>query len=274
MSAPMPIRRAFADLSVGQVHYASCGPVSAESNAPAVLFLHQTPRSWQEYREVLRLVGQRYRAIAMDTVGFGDSAPPPWPPTIERWAQVAVELLDALGIGRAAVVGHHTGGVIAVELAAGFAARVGALVLSSTPFTNEPFRRARADRPPIDEVPPSGDGTHLAALWQKRQSFYPRERPELLQAFVRDALKVSGALEGGHRAVASYRMEDRIGLITQPVLVVHAPDDPFASLHAAELLAHIPSARQVSIAGGMVPLPDQLPQAFAAVVLAFLDGLR
>ena len=273
MTASTTIRRAFADLSVGQVHFASCGPVSAESSAPVVLFLHQTPRSWQEYREVLPLIGQRYRAIAMDTVGFGDSAPPPWPPSIERWAQVAVELLDALGVARATVVGHHTGGVIAVELAAAFPERVGALVLSSTPFTNEPFRRARADRPPIDEVPPSGDGTHLAALWQKRQAFYPRERPELLQSFVLDALKVSGALEGGHRAVASYRMEDRIGLVTQPVLVVHAPDDPFASPHAVELLAHIGTARQVSIDGGMVPLPDQLPQAFARVLLEFVDGL-
>ena len=81
MSAP-PIRRAFADLSVGQVHYAECG----DASAPAVLLLHQSPRSWTEFREVLPLLGRRYRAIAMDTVGFGDSAPPPWAPGIERWA--------------------------------------------------------------------------------------------------------------------------------------------------------------------------------------------
>jgi hypothetical protein len=40
------IRRAFADLSVGQVHYASCGDPRAET----VLLLHQSPRSWAEYR--------------------------------------------------------------------------------------------------------------------------------------------------------------------------------------------------------------------------------
>lgn len=141
MSAPV-IRRAFADLSVGQVHHACCG----DPDAPAVLFLHQTPRSWAEYREVLPRVGRRYRAIAMDTVGFGDSAPAPWPPTIERWAQVALELLDVLQVRRAHLVGHHTGGVIAVELAAAFPQRVGALVLSSTPFTDEPGAPARAAR--------------------------------------------------------------------------------------------------------------------------------
>ena len=125
------IRRAFADLSIGQVHFASCG----DAAAPAVLLLHQTPRSWTEYRAVLPLIGQRWRAIALDTPGFGDSAPLPGPARIEAWAAVAVELLDALSIARAHVVGHHTGGVIALEIAAAAPARVISLVLSSTPFT-------------------------------------------------------------------------------------------------------------------------------------------
>ena len=267
MSQPITIRRAFADLSVGQVHYASCG----DEQAPAVLLLHQSPRSWAEYRHVLPLLGARYRVIAMDTVGFGDSAAAPWPPSIERWAGVAVELLDALGVQRAHVVGHHTGGVIAVELAAAFADRVAALVLSSTPFTDAAFRRARAERPPIDAVAPSLDGSHLMALWRNRRAFYPAGRPELIEAFVLDALKASGDVESGHRAVASYRMEDKIGRIQQPTLVIRATDDPFAAPHALELCAQLPHAELVDIAGGMVPLPDQLPSAFAQAVLEFLD---
>lgn len=265
-----PVRRAFADLSVGQVHYAECG----DASAPAVLLLHQSPRSWAEYREVLPLLGRRYRAIAMDTVGFGDSAPPPWPPSIERWAGVAAELLDALAIERAHVVGHHTGGVIAVELAASFAHKVGAVVLSSTPYADEAFRVARQQRPPIDAVEHKDDGAHLVQMWRNRQGFYPPGRPELLQAFVLDGLKASGDIEGGHRAVASYRMEDRIGRVTQPVLLIRAPQDPFAAPHAAELAAHLPDARIVDIEGGMVPLPDQLPEAFARAVLDFLEELQ
>ena len=263
-------RRAFADLSIGQVHFASCG----DAAAPAVLLLHQTPRSWLEYREVLAPLGERFRVIAMDTPGFGDSAPLREPASIEGWAAVAVELLDALAIARAHVVGHHTGGVIALHLAAAHAARVASLVLSSTPFTNEALRRARRERPPIDAVAPSEDGSHLAALWQRRQPFYPVGRPELLEAFVRDALKVTGDVEGGHRAVASYRMEDHIGRVTQPTLLIRAPDDPFASPHVAELQVRLAHAKVVEIEGGMVPLPDQLPLAFARTVLAFLDAPR
>ncbi|MDH6590773.1 pimeloyl-ACP methyl ester carboxylesterase [Variovorax sp. TBS-050B] len=264
-----PIRRAFADLSVGQVHYAACG----DPAAPAVLLLHQSPRSWTEYRAVLPLLGARHRAIAMDTAGFGDSADGGVPASIEQWARVACELLDALEIAQATLVGHHTGGVVALELAAAFPDRVRGLVLSSTPYTDEAFRRARAARPPIDEVAPSEDGTHLAALWQKRQAFYPPGRPELLEAFVRDALKVGLRVEEGHRAVASYRMEARIGRVVQPALIVRATDDPFAAPHAVELQHQLPQARIVDIEGGMVPLPDQMPEAFARVVLDFLETL-
>ncbi|MEJ8810929.1 alpha/beta hydrolase [Variovorax ureilyticus] len=263
------IRRAFADLSPGQIHYAECG----NREAPAVLLLHQSPRSWMEYREVLPLIGAHRRAIAMDTVGFGDSAAGDAPASIEQWARVAGELLEALKIARVDVVGHHTGGVIAVELAASFPRRVRGLVLSSTPYTNAAFRKARAERPPIDEVEPSQDGAHLAALWQRRQGFYPAGRPELLEAFVRDALKASGSPEDGHRAVAAYRMEDRIHLVTQPTLLIRATDDPFASPHADELHEHLANARIVDIEGGMVPLPDQMPGAFARTVLDFLETL-
>jgi pimeloyl-ACP methyl ester carboxylesterase len=264
----MQIRRGFVDVSAGQLHVATCG----EARAPAVLLLHQSPRSWAEYRHVLPLLGTRLRVIAMDTPGFGDSAALPGPAGIEAWAGVAAELLDALSIPRAHVVGHHTGGVIALELAAAFPERVHSLVLSSTPFTNEAFRRARAEQPPIDAVAASDDGSHLAALWQKRQAFYPAGRPELLQAFVLDALKVHD-VESGHRAVAAYRMEERIGRVRQPTLLIHAGDDNFAAPHLAELRAHLPQARVADIAGGMVPLPDQMPQAFAAAVMAFLGTL-
>ena len=178
------IRRAFADLSVGQVHYAACGDLQAQ----AVLLLHQSPRSWREYQAVLPLLATRWHAIAMDTAGFGDSEGG-GPASIAHYAQVALELVEHLGLAKVHVVGHHTGGVIAVELAAAAPQRVASLTLSSTPFTDAAFRAERATRPPIDEVPASTDGSHLAALWQRRQGFYPEGRPELLQAFVRDALR-------------------------------------------------------------------------------------
>ena len=169
------IRRGYVDVGHGQMHYAACGDDDA-TTAPVVL-LHQTPRSWREYAAVLPLIGARRRAIAVDTAGFGASDPVPRDAGIEAWAAAALALLDALAIDRAHVVGHHTGGVIAVELAARAPGRVASLTLSSTPYTDAAFRRMRAERPPIDAVEASDNGSHLAALWQKRQAFYPHRGP-------------------------------------------------------------------------------------------------
>jgi 3-hydroxybutyryl-CoA dehydrogenase len=263
------IRRGYVRVAHGQMHYAACGDDSTTSKP--VLLLHQTPRSWREYAAVLPLVGAHRRAIALDTAGFGESDPVA-EAGIEAWAAAAIEALDALGIARAHVVGHHTGGVIAVELAARAPDRVASLTLSSTPYTDAAFRRARAERPPIDAVEARGDGGHLAALWQKRQPFYPSERPELLQAFVADALKASGDVEAGHRAVATYRMEERLPAVRAPVRLLHASDDPFAAPHLDAWRRLLPEAKVTTIAGG-VPLPDQCPREFAAAVLAFVDTL-
>ena len=117
------VERSFIATPSGRVHIAACG-----AGAP-ILLLHQTPRSWDEFRDVLPLLGRHYRAIAMDTMGYGNSDPlPPGQASIENWAKAAHELLDALGIERVAVVGHHTGASIAIEIAAAYPAQVAALM--------------------------------------------------------------------------------------------------------------------------------------------------
>ena len=141
------IERSFVRIKSGLVHVAACG-----AGRP-ILLLHQTPRSWDEYREVLPLLGARYRAIAMDTVGFGDSQPlPAGTDSIEAWAEAAHEVLAALGHARAVVAGHHTGAAIAVEMAASRPERVEALVLSACPYVDAARRATEPGRRVIDEV--------------------------------------------------------------------------------------------------------------------------
>lgn len=260
------IRRGFADTRYGQIHYAEAG------QGRVVLLLHQTPRSWDEYREVLPILGRRFRAIAMDTVGFGDSYRPAREDCIELYARGVIDLMDALGISRASVVGHHTGGCIALEVAAAYPERVDKLVLSSTPYVDAADRERRKLRPPIDEVTPREDGSHLAELWQRRQSFYPDNRPDLLTRFVRDALKVWDRLEEGHRAVNRYAMETRAPLVQAPTLVLAGSADPFSFPRMEPLSRAIQGSRTALIQGGMVPLPDQMPGEFSAAVADFLEG--
>ncbi len=253
-------------LEHGGVHLVEAG------SGPPVLLLHQTPRSWDEYRDVLPLLAAAgYRAIALDTPGFGDSTALQIQDSIETWASAAAEVLRALDAAPAAVVGHHTGAMIAVELAATHPAMVTHLVLSSGAYTDSEFRaKAAQSRVEVDSAEVAADGSHLQALWASRASFYPPGRHDLLDRYIIDALRAGERRESGHAAVVAYEMDDKPPKVTVPVLLIGAPADPFAYPEQARLAAQFPGAQVVDLEGGMVPLPDQLPNEFAATLVEFL----
>ena len=253
----------YATTPSGQVHYARLG-----AGRP-VLCIHQTPRSWDEFREVQAALAPLFDVIAMDLPGMGAS-PSAGPATIEGFADAALGLLDALALERVSVVGHHTGGVVAARLASIAPARVERLVLSSTPYVDEEARRARETRPAIDTVAWRDDGTHLQAMWDRRAAFYPHGEPTLRARYVLDALRAEDP-EAGHLAVAQYRMEQDIDRVTQPTLVVRHNADPYAAPEALRLKSVLADARLAEIETGMVPL-EYAATEFADTITPFLKG--
>ncbi|MEU5341768.1 MULTISPECIES: alpha/beta fold hydrolase [unclassified Streptomyces] len=254
------LRRGYAPSPFGQLHYVECG------TGEPVLLLHQTPRSWTEYLDVLPLVGATHRAVAMDTLGFGASAKPAGPHSIELFADAAGALVEALGLERFHLVGHHTGGVVAVELAARYQDRVASLLLSATPFIDDEKRRTAAERKPVDHVVAKPDGSHLLELWNRRRGFYEEGQEAALNRFMVDALTVLDRVEEGHVAVRRYGMDQRLPHITARTLAVCAPGDHY-SLPGLEKFAAALGCETRVLSGGHVPVPEQLPEEFAKVVL-------
>jgi pimeloyl-ACP methyl ester carboxylesterase len=259
------IERVFVGTRFGRIHAAIAG------HGFPVLLLHQTPRSWDEYRDVLPRLGRDFRVIAMDTLGFGDSASlPDGSASIETWAQGALALLDGLGQKEFAVAGHHTGAVVALELAAVVPDRVRALVLSACPFVDAPRREKHHGMRVIDDVEIRADGAHITELWGRRQPFYPAGDTDLLRRFMIDALRAGPMAAEGHRVVNRYRMEDRVGQIRCPSLVIDPAGDPHAHPAAPRVANAIAGSVLREVAGGMVPLPDQMPDIFADLVHDFV----
>ncbi|MDT0317007.1 alpha/beta fold hydrolase [Streptomyces millisiae] len=250
-------RRGYVATRFGQLHYAECG------TGEPVLLLHQTPRSWTEYLDVLPLVGTARRAIAMDTLGFGASAKPAGPHSVERYADAAGALVDALGLDRYHLVGHHTGGVIAVELAARHPDRVASLLLSATPFVDAEKRRAAVR---VDHVVPRPDGSHLLDLWNHRRGFYRDGEEAALHRYLVDALTVLDRVTEGHEAVRRYAMAERLPLVRARTLAVCAPGDHHALPSLPKLAAALGCPTRL-LSGGHVPVPEQLPGEFAELVL-------
>lgn len=110
-----------------------------------VLFIHGSGpgvSAWANWRLVLPVLAQTRRVIAPDMAGFGFTERVPGAAyTMDAWVQQALDLLDALDIERADVVGNSFGGALALALAIRAPHRVRRLVLMGSvgvPFAITP----------------------------------------------------------------------------------------------------------------------------------------
>lgn len=262
------ITRGYVAISYGQIHYAQCG------DGDPILLLHQTPRSWDEYLELLPLLGRRYRAIALDTPGYGNSDPSP-DLTVESFSDGIAEAAKVMNLKPVAIVGHHTGAVIALDLATRYKNLVSELILSSTPYLGVDSDGGHdKPRPPRDRAERTKDGSYLRDLWAQRADFYPDDEPVLLERYVVDALRAGIRSELGHRAVARFDMAQIISAIHQPVLLIGAAKDPFSFPDFEIIASKIPLAERVVIADGMVPLMEREAENVARLVVDFLARSR
>ncbi|MGW2460783.1 alpha/beta fold hydrolase [Streptomyces sp. NPDC001356] len=91
--------------------------VATAGRGPAVLLLHGFPHTWRLWSEVIGPLARRYRVIAPDLRGFGDSERPAGGYDPGTLAADAAGLLEALGAGPAVVAGIDLGAPPAFLLA-------------------------------------------------------------------------------------------------------------------------------------------------------------
>jgi non-heme chloroperoxidase len=133
MSSGHAIRSANIQLDDGtRLHYVESG----RADGQPVLFLHGWPDSWFSFSRVLPSLPPALRAIVIDQRGFGDSDRPDDGYAIRDLGADAIAVLDALGIDRAAVVGHSFGSFIARSAAVSHPDRIANLALIDTGFAD------------------------------------------------------------------------------------------------------------------------------------------
>ncbi|MDQ5852497.1 MAG: 2-succinyl-6-hydroxy-2,4-cyclohexadiene-1-carboxylate synthase [Chloroflexota bacterium] len=113
---------------MGELNYT----LSGDAGDPAVLFVHGFMGSSEDWQDTIATLDGRYRCLAVDLPGHGDSVGLlPEAYTTEGAVRVVLDLLDELDIGHPAVVGYSMGGRLALYLALRHPERCAGLFLES-----------------------------------------------------------------------------------------------------------------------------------------------
>jgi pimeloyl-ACP methyl ester carboxylesterase len=249
---------------LGEVHFIDTG----SGDGPPLVLLHQTPRSVDEFAEVIPILATSHRVIAVDNPGYGASEVPARQPTVEQYADTIIALLDHLGIAKATLVGHHTGAILAVDIDARHPERVDRLVLSGPHYMDEELRQKLHEISVQWRVRP--DGSHMMEKWEKFSGWV--DDPTIVHRVVTDLLSAGETSEYGHFACADYRMEDTLPLVKAPTLLIVGRNDFFANDPRNTIFAEtIPDTVKVELDGGVF-LPTESPDAFAQAILDYLDA--
>jgi pimeloyl-ACP methyl ester carboxylesterase len=223
-------------------------------SGPAVVLLHGFASSIYTWKDVLPAFARKRRVVALDFPGFGGSEAPA-DLSFALLPQVAIGLVDRLGIDRASLVGNSMGGAVAVVLAARRPERMSKLVLIDAAAYMEPgeqpwpvrLTRSRAAATLSEWLPLRRRlvRTGLRQVFRDPALVTPERVDEYLGPLLRP-----GALASIRSLMSSPPpsppLAELVRRVEAPTLIVWGKQDRWIPVeHAARFAAAIPGSRMV-----------------------------
>jgi len=259
--------------------------VDGPSDGPPILLLHgfpETSLSWAAVTPMLATAG--LRVYAPDQLGYSPGARPDEVDaySLPNLAQVTADLMTALDLPRAHVVGHDWGANVAWALAAWHPDRVRTLTAVSVPhpaaytaaFRADPEQKERSayirlfwQAGKAEEVLLADDARRLRRmLGTEAETGVPKEAVDEYVA----VLSAPGALTAAlnwYRAMSSGAKVDRVGV---PTTYVWSDGDVAIGRTAAEACGEFVTGdyRFVELRGVTHWIPEQAPGQLATAILA------
>jgi magnesium chelatase accessory protein len=253
--------------------------VQEAGDGPVCLLLHGTGAATHSWRDLLPMLSEHYRVIAVDLPGHGfTKTNVARKVTLEGMAQSVATLLDELKVRPGLIVGHSAGVAIGAQLLLdrewnlplvgftpaltpfpGLAARLFpslAKVIFTNPFTGVILSRIASSAGETGKFLRRSTGSHIDAAGER---YYAR------------LFSKSGHCDGALRMMANWRLEplrDRLGELAAPVLLVHASKD--SAIKSADILqaaALIPGCETREMAS-LGHLAHEEDPALAASIIA------
>lgn len=248
-----------------EIHYEVGG------SGPPVLLLHGLGSCGADWAPQMDALTAAHTVVTVDLRGHGESDRPPGPYGIPMFAADVVHVLETLALGPAHVVGMSLGGMVAFQLAVDAPALVRTLVIVNS----------------APGVVPRTAGQWLMVqgrVWALRLLGLQRVAakvaainfPEPGQEAQRDALaaRIAGNDPAAYRAtmdaIVGWTVEDRIGTIACPTLVVSGDHDYTPVSLKEAYAARMRRARVAVVARSRHVTPVDQTEAFNRLLLAFL----
>lgn len=202
------------------VSYTVHGP----GDAPVVVLSNSLGATRAMWDPQVPALAERYRVVAYDTRGHGESPAPRGPYTIDDLTDDLVALLDEVGAERAHVVGLSIGGMTGIRLAARNPERMHRLAVLCSSAKPDPQgfldRAAQVRAEGTAAVAPT-----VVSRWLTPE--YAAAQPDLV---ARLEAMIAAADDEGYagccEAIAGLDLRADLGRVTAPTLVVSAVQDP------------------------------------------------
>ncbi len=199
-----------------------------DADGPALVFGHAQILSRAQYAPQVEAFRDRYRVIALDFRGHGESPVGPAPYSMEDLARDVVAVLDAEGVERAHYLGSSLGGMVGFALALEHAPRLASVAFLATqgvlPAANsERLRRTAARLAALgDSMAPAAEEIMARYTTEAWRAENPASHARLLE--IASANPLAGYVHSGG-AIAAMDYDGRLGEIGVPVLVVAGEHD-------------------------------------------------
>lgn len=244
-----------------------------------VLLMHGIPTwGYLYYAVIPPLVQAGYRVLAPDFLGHG------WSDRRDRFdrsfqdqARMIVELLAALGLDRVDVVGHDTGGAVALILAIEHGHLVNRLVVTNSVcydrFDDDmlDFGHPLRWKPrPVEDLVAALEES-LAAGLSNPSRLTPEFRAGIIAPWASEEGKLSLIRNASAlNANQTMALVDRHNDITAPTMILWGMDDPWQKAEDGQQLAsEIPTAHFQALNGASHWVQQDAPEAFTTELLEF-----
>ena len=251
-----------------------------------ILLIHGLGATKGSFLPTVAALEASFHTIALDLPGFGDSSKPlgvPYHPPF--FARSVVELMDALGLQWAHVIGNSMGGRVALELGLRYPERVGRLVLLAPSLA---WRRQRPWAPLVRMLSPELGLVQITPRWLVETIVHrviPAAQSGWVRAgvdeFLRSYLTPRGRVAFYAAARQIYLEEPlgstgfwtRLGGLEPPSLFIWGTHDGLVPIgFAAHVKRTLPRARHLELDCGHVP-QIELPAETNAAIAAFLKEM-